>query len=79
MFTYLETLRSKPEAYRMRMVFVGAATVTGIIFFVWLLATIFTYTSTEGRDLNSENPSTFSEISTNLSIILDSGKAQLGN
>ena len=77
MFDFLENLRSKSEAYRMRIVFIGAATVTGIIFFAWLLATILTYTSTERRDLNSENPSAFSEISTNLSIILDSRKAQL--
>lgn len=63
----------------MRVVLIGAATVTGIIFFVWLLATIFTYTSTEGSALNSESPSAFSEIRANFSVILDSGKAQLGD
>lgn len=79
MFTYLETLRSKPEAYRVRIIFIGAAAVTSIIFIIWLFITILTFNSTPIEDSDSKNPSAFSEISANLSSILDNGKARINN
>lgn len=79
MFYFIEKLRDKPEAYRVRVVFIGATVVTGTIFLIWLFATIFLFKNDPIDIPRSKNPSFFSEMSTQFSIILDTGKAKIND
>lgn len=82
MLNFVERLRQKPKAVRAQIVFVSAATITGIIFFIWLSVISVQFGSiapleVERREVQSDDRTSFSDIQEDISALFDLGKTEL--
>ena len=68
MFDYLDRLRTRPEAYRLRVTILVAGVITAIIFFVWVTTlSVRLFGVDEAIKVANEEPSPFKTFQEGLS------------
>ena len=73
MFDKLERLREKPEAYRMKIAFITAASIAGVIFLIWL--SVIGVRFNNKAEISRENE-LFAEVKQGFSGVFKTGKSQ---
>ena len=76
MLNTIEKLREKPEPYRMRVAFVVAASISGIIFVVWLSVVGVRFNGGDERISEQEGPSLVAGVKEGFSEVFESGREQ---
>ncbi|MDP6388030.1 MAG: hypothetical protein QGG63_02040 [Candidatus Pacebacteria bacterium] len=76
MENFLNKLRQKPEAYRMRIAFTISASVAGIIFLVWLSVLGVKFKNNESTATAENSEPAFAEFREEFAGAYEMGKAQ---
>ena len=82
MLDFIERLRQKPAALRAQIVFVSAAAITGIIFFIWVSVISVQFGSIappegERSEEESDSVTSFSDVREDISALFDLGRTEL--
>lgn len=77
MFDFLDKLREKPEAYRFRFAILSAATLTGIILFVYISIQFVKINDSSKKIAEEEMQSPFSSIQSGAAGFLKESKSKI--
>ena len=77
MFDFLEKLRQKPEAVRVRYAVIFAALVTGLIFLVWLSVLGVRLSNSPASDAVLQGSSPFGTLKESVGSFFEAGREQI--
>lgn len=74
MLNTIEKLREKPEAYRMKVALIVAASIAGIIFMVWISVLGVRFSNSEERISEQKASSLIGDVRGEFSEVFETGK-----